>query len=42
MLDRREWMKRAGMAALATGLASQRVFALDNVTLPFDMANDRW
>src|SRR3954453_21697048 len=36
MLDRREWMKRAGMAALATGLASQRAFALDNVTLPFD------
>src|SRR5881394_3590920 len=36
ILDRREWMKRAGMAALATGLASQRAFALDNVTLPFD------
>src|SRR5882757_3846651 len=36
MLDRREWMKRAGMAALATGLASQRAFALDSVTLPFD------
>jgi len=36
MLDRREWMKRAGMAALATGFASQRAFALDNVTLPFD------
>ena len=38
MLDRRELLKRAGMAALATGLASHRAFALDleNVTLPFD------
>ena len=36
MLDRREWMKRAGMAALATGLASHRALALENVTLPFD------
>src|SRR3954454_9893223 len=34
MLDRREWMKRAGMAALATGFASQRAFADDTVTLP--------
>src|ERR1043165_6247715 len=34
MLDRREWMKRAGMAAVATGLGSQRAFALDNVTRP--------
>ena len=29
-------MKRAGMAALATGLGSARAFALDTVTLPFD------
>src|SRR5258708_12372686 len=40
MLDRRELMKRAGMAALLTGLgsqlSSQRAFALDTVTLPFD------
>jgi sulfite dehydrogenase len=36
MLDRRELMKRAGMAALVTGLGSQRAFALDTVTLPFD------
>src|SRR5215813_13944410 len=36
MLDRRELMKRAGMAALATGFASTRAFALDTVTLPFD------
>src|SRR6266702_8879693 len=36
MLDRRELMKRAGMAALATGLGSQKAFALDTVTLPFD------
>src|SRR5258708_7853322 len=36
MLDRREWMKRAGMAALATGLGSVKAFALDTVTLPFD------
>src|SRR2546421_2420224 len=36
MLDRRELMKRAGMAALATGLGSSRVLALDSVTLPFD------
>src|SRR6202162_910064 len=34
MLDRREMMKRAGMAALATGLGSARAFALDTVTLP--------
>src|SRR4029079_18508032 len=39
MLDRREWMIRAGMAALATGLASQRALALDSVTLPFDSAD---
>src|SRR5258705_12988237 len=36
MLDRRELMKRAGMAALATGLGSSRALALDSVTLPFD------
>src|ERR1700709_170631 len=35
MLDRREMMKRAGMAALATGLGSFKAFALDTVTLPF-------
>jgi len=32
MLDRREWMKRAGMA----GLTSHKALALDMVTLPFD------
>src|SRR5258708_4717125 len=36
MLDRREIMKRAGMAALAAGFGSSRTFALDTVTLPFD------
>jgi sulfite dehydrogenase (cytochrome) subunit A len=37
MLDRREMLKRAGLAALATGLGSSRVFALDTtVVLPFD------
>src|SRR5215510_14308103 len=36
MLDRREMMKRAGMAALATGFGSARAFALDTVTLPFE------
>src|SRR5580692_12425949 len=36
MLDRREMMKRAGMAALATGFGSIRAFALDTVALPFD------
>jgi DMSO/TMAO reductase YedYZ molybdopterin-dependent catalytic subunit len=36
MLDRREIMKRAGMAALAAGFGSSRAFALDTVTLPFD------
>jgi sulfite dehydrogenase (cytochrome) subunit A len=34
MLDRREMMKRAAMAALATGLGSVRALALDTVTLP--------
>ena len=36
MLDRRELMKRAGLAALVTGLGSAKAFALDSVTLPFD------
>src|SRR6202045_1491464 len=41
MLDRREMMKRAGMAALATGfgasgLGSSKALALDTVTLPID------
>src|ERR1700722_4277001 len=36
MLDRREMMKRAGMAALATGFGSVRAFALDTVTMPFE------
>jgi sulfite dehydrogenase len=36
MLDRREVLKRAGMAALATGFGSLKAFAQDTVTLPFD------
>jgi DMSO/TMAO reductase YedYZ molybdopterin-dependent catalytic subunit len=38
MLDRREIIRRAGLAALgaATGLSSVKAFALDTVTLPFD------
>src|SRR5437660_4205776 len=38
MLDRRELLKRAGMAAIgaASGLNSIKAFALDTVTLPFD------
>jgi sulfite dehydrogenase len=36
MLDRRELIKRAGLAALATGLAPARALALDTITLPFD------
>src|SRR5580693_4570855 len=36
MLDRREMMKRAGMAALATGFGSVRALALDTVTLPLE------
>src|ERR1700759_3539008 len=36
MVDRGELMKRAGMAALATGFASTRAFALDTVKIPFD------
>ena len=35
MLDRREMMKRAAMAALVTGFGSARAFARDAVTLPF-------
>src|SRR6202166_193336 len=34
-------MKRAGMAALVTGLGSSRALALDPVTLPFDNAERR-
>jgi sulfite dehydrogenase len=36
MLDRREMLKCAGIAALATGFGSVRALALDTVTLPFD------
>jgi sulfite dehydrogenase (cytochrome) subunit A len=36
MLDRREWMKRAGLAALATGLGGAKAFAVDTVTMPFE------
>src|SRR5882762_496282 len=36
MLDRREMMKHAAMAALAAGFGSAKAFALDSVTLPFD------
>src|SRR3954447_936969 len=36
MLDRREMMKRAGLAALATGVGSSRRLALQSTTLPFD------
>src|SRR5947209_17956262 len=36
MLDRRELMRRAGIAALATGLTSAKAVAIDTVTLPFD------
>lgn len=35
MLDRRDLMKRAGLAALVTGLGSRGAFALDTVTMPF-------
>ncbi|MCC8964713.1 molybdopterin-dependent oxidoreductase [Bradyrhizobium sp. Pear76] len=35
MLDRRDLMKRAGLAALVTGLGSRGALALDTVTLPF-------
>src|ERR1700739_713754 len=36
MIDRRELMKRAGMAALVTGFGSAKGFALETVTLPFE------
>ncbi|WP_299105129.1 molybdopterin-dependent oxidoreductase [uncultured Bradyrhizobium sp.] len=36
MLDRRDLMRRAGLAALVTGLGSRGALALDTVTLPFD------
>jgi sulfite dehydrogenase (cytochrome) subunit A len=36
MLDRRQLMQRAGLAAVATGFGSFRALALDTVTLPFD------
>ena len=36
MLDRREWMKRAGMAALVTGLGPRGRSRSIRVTLPFD------
>jgi sulfite dehydrogenase (cytochrome) subunit A len=36
MLDRRQLMKQAGLAAVATGFGSFRALALDTVTLPFD------
>src|SRR5215475_2146322 len=36
MLDRRELMKRAGIAALATGFGSVKALALDTMTLPFE------
>ena len=36
MLDRRELMRRAGIAVIATGFTSAKAFAIDTVTLPFD------
>src|SRR5579872_6590415 len=36
MFDRREWLKRAGLAALAGGFGASRALALDTITLPFD------
>jgi len=36
MLDRRELMKRAGLAAVVTGFGSVRALAQGTVTLPFD------
>src|SRR6266700_4333940 len=36
MLDRRQLIKRAGLAAVAAGFGSLRALALDTVTLPFD------
>src|SRR3982751_2546908 len=34
MLDRRDMMKRAGVAALATGFGSSKLLALQSTTLP--------
>ncbi len=36
MIDRRELLKRTGLAALTAGFSSPQAFALENVTLPFD------
>jgi sulfite dehydrogenase len=36
MLDRREMMKRAGVAALATGFGSSKLLALQSTMLPID------
>ena len=36
MLDRRQLLTRAGLAAVATSVGSFRALALDSVTLPFD------
>jgi sulfite dehydrogenase (cytochrome) subunit A len=36
MFDRRELLKRAGLAAIAAGFGSSRAFAVEAVTLPFD------
>jgi sulfite dehydrogenase (cytochrome) subunit A len=36
MIDRRELLKRAGLAALTAGLPLSRALALDSVTLPFE------
>ena len=36
MLDRRQLLRRAGLAAVATGAGSFRALALDSVTLPID------
>jgi len=36
MIDRREWIRRASLAALASGLAPVKALGLDRVTLPFD------
>src|SRR5215475_12662207 len=36
MLDRRELIRRAGLAAFATGLAPAKALALETVTLPFE------
>ena len=36
MIDRRELLKRTGLAAMAAGFSSPSAFALDTVNLPFD------